>query len=97
MKKSTKTISSNKCLRDIRTLIQAYEDFIYDFETVFYRDWDHTASTITDPNFVNESESFIESDFGKSDPWSNRHNLLTSYKIIKEIQGKKPVWEIPAR
>lgn len=93
----TKTISPNKCLRDLRALLNAYENFIGDFEIVFHKDWDHTASTITDPNFVNESESFIESDFGKSDPWSNRHNLLTSYKIIKEIQGKKPVWEIPAR
>ena len=95
--KKNKAITPYKNLSDIRKVLKAYEAFVKNFETVFYSDWDHTVSTITDPNFVGETESFIESDFGESDPWSNRHNLLTSYKIIKEIQGKKPVWESPIR
>ena len=79
-----KTINPNECLDDLRKLLDAYQDFLADFEIVFGNDWDLTKDRINDDAFV--AGTFIEPNVpDESDNWANRGSLLASYRALKAL------------
>ena len=88
--KKSRVINPSKNISEIRKLLNAYNDFIISFETVFWGDAEMTYENFRQGETFDLEDAIITLGHTE-DQWSNRNALLAAYGRIKQLLGEKHI------
>mgnify|MGYP007102047978 FL=1 len=83
-----------KCLSELKKLLNAYHEFLDDFETVFHRDADMSYDCFIDGETLDLESAIADPEQFDGDNWANRDNLLRSYGRLKRILGEEGISQL---